>query len=61
MPKKKLTGARKRADPDDAPPLGRDWFKRAEIREGGRLVRKARPALRRAARPHTPTTRPTGN
>jgi uncharacterized protein (DUF4415 family) len=43
MPKKKATGARKWTDPDDAPRLGRDWFKRAEIREGGRLVRRARP------------------
>jgi len=29
------------ADPD-APKLDRDWFERAEIREGGRLTRKAR-------------------
>ncbi len=43
MPKKKLTGARKWIDPDDAPRLDRDWFKSAEIRENGRLVRKARP------------------
>jgi uncharacterized protein (DUF4415 family) len=43
MQKKKPTGARKWTDADDAPPLGRDWFRRAEIREGGRLVRKARP------------------
>ncbi len=43
MPRKKLTGARKWVDPDDAPRLDRDWFKRAEIREGARVVRKARP------------------
>lgn len=43
MPKKKLSGARRWIDPDEAPRLDRDWFKRAEIREGGQLVRKARP------------------
>jgi hypothetical protein len=43
MRKKKPTGAHKRVDPDDAPTLDRDWFERADIREGGRLVRKARP------------------
>lgn len=43
MQKKKHTGGRKWVDPDDAPRLGRDWFERAEIREGGRLVRKALP------------------
>ena len=36
-------GARKWVDPDDAPRLDRDWFERAEIRQGGRLIRKARP------------------
>jgi uncharacterized protein (DUF4415 family) len=43
MPKKKTTGATKWTDPDDAPRLNRDWFERAEIRDGGRLIRKARP------------------
>jgi len=43
MPTKKRTGGRKWADPDDAPHLDREWFERAEIREGGRLVRAARP------------------
>ena len=32
--------------PDDAPHLTREWFERAEIREGDRLVRAARPAGR---------------
>lgn len=43
MRKKRATGGRKWVDPDDAPHLDRDWFERAEIREGGRVVRKARP------------------
>jgi uncharacterized protein (DUF4415 family) len=47
MRKKKLVGARRWTDPDEAPRLDRDWFKRAEIREGGRLIRKGRPRGRR--------------
>ena len=42
MPTKKRTTASKRVDPDDAPPLDRDWFERAEIREGDRLIRRAK-------------------
>jgi len=42
MPTKKHTGASRWVDPDEAPPLDRDWFERAEIREGERLVRPAR-------------------
>ncbi len=42
MPTKKHITASKRADPDDAPPLDRDWFERAEIRESDRLVRRAK-------------------
>ena len=42
MPTKKNTTASKWIDPDDAPHLDRDWFERAEIREGDRLVRPAR-------------------
>jgi uncharacterized protein (DUF4415 family) len=30
-------------DPDDAPHLTREWFEAAEIREGDRLIRAARP------------------
>jgi uncharacterized protein (DUF4415 family) len=33
------------ADPDDAPPLGPEFFARAEIREGDRVVRRGRPPL----------------
>lgn len=42
MPTKKRTTTSKRVDPDDAPHLDRDWFMRAEIREGGRLARRAK-------------------
>ena len=42
MVTKKNTIASKWVDPDDAPHLDRDWFERAEIREGDRLIRPAR-------------------
>ncbi len=42
MPRKKRTAASKWVDPSDAPPLDRDWFERAEIREGNRLIRRAK-------------------
>jgi uncharacterized protein (DUF4415 family) len=42
MPTKKPAGASRWNDPDEAPPLDRDWFERAEIREGERLIRPAR-------------------
>ena len=42
MPTKKRTAARKWVDPDDARRLDRGWFERAELREGGRLVRRAK-------------------
>ena len=47
MPTKKPTGASRWVDPDEAPPLDREWFERAEIREGERLVRQAKSAGRR--------------
>ena len=40
MPTKKRTTASKWVDANEAPHLGRDWFKRAEIREGNRLIRR---------------------
>jgi uncharacterized protein (DUF4415 family) len=46
MPTKKRPTKRKWIDPDEAPRLDRDWFERAEIREGDRLVRPARPVGR---------------
>jgi uncharacterized protein (DUF4415 family) len=42
MPMKKHSGANKSTDPDDAPALDREWFARAEIREGDHVVRPAR-------------------
>jgi uncharacterized protein (DUF4415 family) len=42
MRMKKHTTASKWVDPDEAPHLGRDWFKQAEIREGERLIRRAK-------------------
>ncbi|HSA81480.1 MAG TPA: BrnA antitoxin family protein [Geminicoccaceae bacterium] len=42
MPTKKRTGAIRWVDPDEALPLDRESFERAEIREGERLVRPAR-------------------
>ncbi len=43
MPTKKQPSKRKWSDPDDAPRLDRDWFDRAEIKEGEKLVRPGRP------------------
>ena len=45
MPRKKKSGAAAWADPDDAPPLTEEFFDRAEIRQGGELVRRGRPPL----------------
>ena len=42
MPTKKAGGASRWVDPDEAPRLDRDWFERAEIRDGERLIRPAR-------------------
>jgi hypothetical protein len=50
MPMKKRT-ASKWTDHDEAPHLRRNWFKRAEIREGERLVRRAKPGRSRQPRP----------
>jgi uncharacterized protein (DUF4415 family) len=46
MPTRKRTTKSKWVDPDDAPPLTREWFDRAEIWDGDRLIRPARPAGR---------------
>ena len=42
MPAKKSRGESRRIDPDEAPPLDRDWFERAEIREWERVIRPGR-------------------
>jgi uncharacterized protein (DUF4415 family) len=52
MPTKKRTTASKWVDPDDAPHLTREWFERAQIWDGDRLIRPARPLGRpKKARP----------
>jgi uncharacterized protein (DUF4415 family) len=43
---KKSTIESKWIDPDDAPHLDREWFERAEIWDGNKLIRAARPAGR---------------
>jgi uncharacterized protein (DUF4415 family) len=45
MPRKKKSGASVWIDPDDAPELTDDFFDRAEIREGDRIIRRGRPPL----------------
>ncbi|MBI1778346.1 MAG: BrnA antitoxin family protein [Proteobacteria bacterium] len=42
MGRKKNATAGAWVDPDDAPELTKAWFERAEIREGGRLIRPAK-------------------
>lgn len=43
MAKKKTAGATSWVDPDDAPELTEDFFRRADIYEGDKLVRRGRP------------------
>ncbi len=43
MPMKKRITKSKWIDPDDAPRLDREWFERAEIWEGNKLIRPGRP------------------
>lgn len=49
MTKKKSSGAKTSAkpfvNPDDAPELTQDFFNRAEIRAGDKIVRRGRPPL----------------
>ena len=47
MPKKKPTGSATWVDPDDAPPLTEDYFRRADLYEGDKLIRRGRPRLER--------------
>jgi uncharacterized protein (DUF4415 family) len=42
MPTKKPAGANTWVDPDDAPPLSDTFFATAELRDGPRLIRRAR-------------------
>ncbi len=43
MTKKKAAGAGSWVDPDDAPELTEDFFRRADVYEGDNLVRRGRP------------------
>jgi len=43
MPKKKSAGTRSWVDPDDAPELTDEFFRRADVYEGAKLVRRGRP------------------
>jgi uncharacterized protein (DUF4415 family) len=45
MPRKKKSGGGEWHDPDEAPALTGTFFDRAEIRKGGRIVRRGRPPL----------------
>jgi uncharacterized protein (DUF4415 family) len=47
MPTKKNTGAKEWIDPDDAPSLTRDFFARADLYHGDKLIRRGRPPLAR--------------
>lgn len=43
MAKKKAAGASTWVDPDDAPELTDDFFRRADLYEGDKLIRRGRP------------------
>jgi uncharacterized protein (DUF4415 family) len=45
MRKSKSSGKKKWIDPDDAPELTREFFRTADIYEGGKLVRRGRPPV----------------
>jgi uncharacterized protein (DUF4415 family) len=45
MPRKKKSGASAWVDPDDAPELTEEFFDRAEIRHGDKIIRRGRPPL----------------
>ena len=43
--KSKKSGSAASVDPDDAPPLTDEFFDRAEIRHGDKIIRRGRPPL----------------
>ncbi len=45
MQKNKGSGKKKWIDPDDAPELTREFFERADIYEGDKLIRRGRPPI----------------
>lgn len=50
MPTNKLAGASTWVDPDDALELTEEFFERAEIRHGDKVIRRGRPPLPNAKR-----------
>jgi uncharacterized protein (DUF4415 family) len=50
MKRKSAAGAPAWTDPDDAPELTREFFERADVFEGERLVRRGRPRLAKTKR-----------
>jgi uncharacterized protein (DUF4415 family) len=50
MRQKKNSSRATYVDPDDAPPLEQDWFKKADLYRGGKLVRRGRPPSRSSKR-----------
>lgn len=51
MPRKRSIGAKRWVDPDDAPELTEEFFRRADVYEGNRLVRRGRPPSRSPKQP----------
>ena len=51
MRRKKGAGRSSWVDPDDAPELTDEFFRRANVYEGGKLVRRGRPPSRDPKRP----------
>ncbi len=45
MRKSKDSGKKKWVDPDDAPELTREFFRRADVYEGDKLIRRGRPPV----------------
>lgn len=53
MPKSTKDSKNASVDPDDAPKLTDDFFERAQIREGDKVVRPAQGTLTRRGRPRS--------
>jgi uncharacterized protein (DUF4415 family) len=51
MPRKKAAGASSWVDPDDAPELTDEFFRRADVYDGSKLVRRGRPPSPAPKRP----------
>ena len=51
MSEKPASGGDAWVDPDDAPELTSEHFDRADVYEGGKLIRRGRPTIGKAKRP----------